>query len=161
MFKYILFTVCILINFSVGANDDSNDSTDWKAVKNEDSFTGNKWCYVTTKFMKAPDGVYMRSLLIPVNQRAMNKRGEFFDINYNVTLGLMGSLKKGVQSNIDGTMVDMDNNIEKAIDSLNNGKQLRIRFEWSNKVYGTTQETHTINLDSFSHAWDEATSLCM
>ena len=160
MFRLVVVFIFFLFNTNVSAIERENDNTPWKAAKEEDSFTGNKWCYVFTQFMKAPDGVFMRDFIIPTNQRAMNKRGEFIDINYNLTLGLMGSLRKNVQASIDGTLVDMDKDMKKFIEMLATGEELRVRFEWGNKILGTTQETHSISLQTFSEAWSEASSMC-
>ncbi|MDO8827963.1 MAG: hypothetical protein R3271_11695 [Methylophaga sp.] len=160
MFRFTLFSIAIIFANASVADERSDDSSPWKAYKQEDSFTGNKWCYVRTSYMKDSEGNYMRDIILPTNQRAMNKRGEFIDLNYNISLGLMGTMKKGVQANLDGVLVDMDNNIESVIETLSTGEQLKIRFEWKSQYLGTVQETHTIKLDTFSDAWAEATAMC-
>jgi hypothetical protein len=160
--QFITATILIMLTGPAGAIENSEDSTPWKAYMQEDSFTGNKWCYVRTRFLEGSDGNYMRDIIIPTEQRATNKRGDFLDLNYNVSLGLMGTLKKDVQANIDNQMVDMDTDIEHAIESLRAGEVLKLRFQWSSASLGlkNIQETHTIKLDTFSNAWDEAVLMC-
>ena len=162
-FNLILSCVfsCIFI-FDIGialAFERSNDSSPWTAHKASNDFTQNSYCYVQTNFLKNSDGVYIRSLLIPVDGRAINTRGDFFDLNYRVNLGVMGSVSKGMQSLIDDQPYDLDTNISSAISRMKTSSELRIRFQY-NSMLGPTTEEHTIGLGNFSEAYIEASSKC-
>ena len=137
----------------------SNDSSPWTVHKISNDFTQNSYCYVQTNFLKNSDGVYIRSLLIPVDGKAINTRGDFFDLNYRVNLGIMGSVSKGMQSLIDDQPYDFDINMPLAISRMKASSELRIRFQY-NSMLGPTTEEHTIDLGNFSEAFIEASSKC-